>query len=306
MQSGLRGQLLDVTLRSPDSSIYLLVDTTLGDPLANVATRATAVAVPIRHPDLKRDHHPYLLRLGEIGRDPAIDTSLALGLAQALRSPEGLALGRSICLWLVSDSDIDVVAHHLAARAKVRVGSETRLFRFWDPRVMDALEHLLRPMQAGSLLGPVSSCLWLTRSGSLASLRVADAKSDEAIVDGLRLDQRQLDHLARVELINRALDVLQDMERTVLGAEVRTVLGGLIEKGAREWTLRTDRELVTYALYGVLVHQRFDREPGVAEAMDQARRAGTSPIDALEQFDESYWQALAGKADGCAEAARTA
>lgn len=293
----LRDRLLDLTSRSPYSGLHVLVDTVLGDPLADAATRSDAIALPIKHQDLKADHQPYLLKLGDFGRDLAIEKSLSLALGQALRCADELTLGRSICLWILSDADSEELALHLAGQSRVRVGRDMKLFRFWDPRVMDTLEHLLRPEQANNLLGPASTCLWLNRAGEFAALRVADDFPKNGTSSGIQLDNRQLDLLKNVELVNRALDVLQDMGKPVVGTQVRLDLDGIIAKGAREWKLQTDRELVTYAMYAHLIGAQFDQVTEVRDAMLEAKNAGTSPVDALDQFDERYWQTLAVAVD---------
>lgn len=306
MLSELRGQLFDLTSRSPHGRLHVLVDTVLGDPLADAATRCDATALPIKHPDLKADHRPYLLTLGDFGRDLAIEKSLSLGLGQALRSADELMQGRSICLWILSDADSEDLALHLASQARVRIERDMKLFRFWDPRVMDTLEHLLRPEQVNNLLGPVSTCLWLNRAGEFAALRADEDFSSNGALPGIRWDNHQLDLLKNVELVNRALDVLQDMGKPVVGAQLRLDLDGILAKGARDWKLQTDRELVTYAMYGHLIGAQFDRVAEVRDAMLEAENAGTSPVDALDQFDEHYWQNLTVTVDRRVAAVKTA
>jgi hypothetical protein len=306
MLSELRGRLLDLTLRSPHDGLHVLVDMVLGDPLADAATRSNAAALPIKHPDMKADHQPYLLKLGDFGRDLAIEKSLSLGLGQALRSSDELMQGRSICLWILSDANSEELALHLASQARIGVGRDMKLFRFWDPRVMDTLEHMLRPEQVNNLLGPASTCLWLNRAGDFAELRVADDSSTNGALPGIRLDNHQLDLLRNVELVNRALDVLQDMGKPVVGAQLRLDLDGILAKGGREWKLQTDRELVTYAMYGYLIGAEFDQVAEVRDAMLEADNAGTSPVDALDQFDERYWQTLTVAVDRRVATVKTA
>ncbi|WP_190285822.1 DUF4123 domain-containing protein [Montanilutibacter psychrotolerans] len=274
-------------------SLHAVIDPVLGDPFQAETARSAAVAIAVRHPEMKAAQFPYLLPLGDFGRDDVIDRSLAASLRQAMRGDEEKPQGRSICGWVVTDAAPGVLAAHLAERARLRVGQEMKLLRFWDPRVLDLLQASLKPAQVDALLGPARSWSWLARDGSLRSIaRSESAASHVSESNGWQFDSLQVRSLFQAEHVNRTLDVLQDMGHAVVDADLVTRVAHLIGRGAKEWGLETDRDQVTYALYGVLVGEGFDRVEDVRAAMAEAWAEGMSPIDALDRFDEQYWTRL--------------
>jgi hypothetical protein len=288
-----REQLLALSHRERSTSLYLLVDPVMGDPISEEPARRSAIALPIRHPELKDAYRPYLVRLGDFGRDRTIEKSIAISTRQAMRDEQEKSLGRTVCGWLAVDGPVNPLASHLSNCARVHVQQEVKLLRFWDPRVLDLLAALLKPAQVDALLGPALSWSWLARDGSLRSL-VQRAPPTSA-VDGartFRLERSQINALLQAEYVNRTLDVLQDMGHDVVADDVAAGVSRLVARGARDWSLVSDRDRVTFALYGMLVGDGFDRVPEVHEVMSQALMREQSPIEALDRFEQSYWEKL--------------
>jgi Domain of unknown function (DUF4123) len=286
-------QLFSATQGVDARSLHVVVDRVLADPLSDECQRASRTEIPIKHDEIKKQHQPYLLQLGHVGRDETVRKTLELGLKQALRGVEERPYGRTICGWIAFDVPVDRVARHLGKSALLRTNKGVRVFRFWDPRVFDLLSPSLSADQIKALLGPVSSWCWLGRDGSLRTM-VRGYQSSSRSMDQtqLSLGADQITSLSIAEYVNRTLDVLQDMGKDVSDTRLPARLAQSMMYGSIQWKLGTDFEYVTYALYCVLVGQDFDKAPKVFEVMRRANVTGASPIEALNSFDESYWDLL--------------
>jgi hypothetical protein len=284
---------LDAIADPADVSFYVLVDCALHDPLAGMPERENAIVVPIRHPDVAQARRPYLLPLGEFGRDRRIDETLQLAYDQARRHASQSAHGRSICGWLAARGSPDTVAWQLAKASHQMIEGRSRLFRYWDPRVLDVLSGLLDTAQAQALFRPVCGWWWLNRNAALQCALLQTAGRDTSEVPAaFTLAPAQIERLRQVESVNRCLDVWQDLQHNPEADGVRDRIARLIAVGTRKWDLQTDRDQVSYAMYGLLVHEGFDEDAEVRRVMQAARAAGTSPIEALSHFDEAYWDRL--------------
>lgn len=285
---GIRKELADQLDPSDGINLYLLVDPATSDPLATLPARTHAIPVRVRHPELSARQLPYLIKLGDLGRDEAADHSIALSLAQAARTPEMQESGRSVCGWLQSDLPIDALAVQLASCATLPIDRQLRLFRYWDPRTLDLLRELLEPHQRNALLGTVSAWWWVARDGSLRSMRNDRAGSSVPFSP----TPDQVAALRHAHILNRVLDVLQDMQHGVTAPGLATRVLDSVFGGKEKWQFESERDSVMYALYGLLVHPRFDRDTRVKQVMQQAHLEKTSAMDALGVFDDEFWGSL--------------
>jgi hypothetical protein len=292
LRNGL-ARALDAIAQPADVSWYVLVDCALHDPLAGMPERENAIVVPVRHPDVADARRPYLLALGEFGRDRRIDETLQLACDQARRHASQRAHGRSVCGWLAASGSPHTLAWQLAKASQQMIEGHARLFRYWDPRVLDVLPGLLETSQAQALFRPVSGWWWLDRNAALRCAPLQRAGHDTgAAPAAFKLAPTQIERLRQVESVNRCLDVWQDLRHDPEAEGVRDRIARLIAAGTAKWDLQTDRDQVSYALYALLVHGGFDEDAEARAVMLAARAAGTSPIEALAQFDEAYWDRL--------------
>ncbi|GAB2629408.1 DUF4123 domain-containing protein [Novilysobacter erysipheiresistens] len=286
----LREQLLAAAVAAPHLELYVLVDPTLGDTFRGLPTYDERTSLPIRYRELKAEHRPYLLRLGDFGRDEAIERSVSAAIAEVVGVSQGAPHARTVCGWLQSAMPNPVLASHLASHAVLSGSGGPRLLRFWDPRVMDMLATLLTPGQRVRLLRRVERMCWLGRDARLRDLVGSDGGtggSEGASRDWL--DTTQLKLLSEAAIVNRVLDVLKDTEHDLSTID-SCELARSIQRGSLRWDLRSERDRVMYGVYCVLGGDGFDQRAEVAEAMQQATRKGASVMTALEQFDGYDWR----------------
>ncbi|MCT7296292.1 hypothetical protein N5J06_07240 [Ralstonia sp. CHL-2022] len=275
----------------PPSSLWVLISPQITDQLANARRRNEAVPLPIEPDIMRPEQRPYLLPLGDFGRDDTIDFTLDLAWAEATRHPDRETRGSSVCAWLVFPAEqARHVAHGMAMQARHRwPGSHARYLRLWDPRVFELLTDLGDAEPPVRYAPATNGVWWLNRAGALQrcpapapapSTPLAEATWPEAAKAMLR----------NSGTINAVLNALQDAEHNVVQPPLAAAILSLAERASSTWGLTNELDRIIYALYGVLISPQFDQDTTVREAMLAARAQGDSPIAALAGFDAAFWE----------------
>lgn len=274
---------------SPPSSLWVLISPQITDPLANARCRSEAVPLPIEPDIIQPEQRPYLLPLGDFGRDDTIDFTLDLAWAEATRHSDRETRGSSVCAWLVFPAaQARHVAHEIAMQARHRwPGSHARYLRLWDPRVFELLTDLGDAEPPVRYAPSTNGVWWLNRAGALQRYPapapitpLADATWPETAKAMLR----------NSGTINAVLNALQDAEHNVVQPSLAAAILSLVERASSAWSLTNELDRIIYALYGVLISPQFDQDTTVREAMLAARAQGDSPIAALAGFDAAFWE----------------
>lgn len=266
-------------------SWYLLVDPTLSNLPAQFLSQTSPIPLPVSHPELRADLRPYLLPLGEPGRDLRVEATVKVAFAEAVRQGPENDGRRSLCGWIYSDLPAREIAVHLAGHASVVVTGKRRLFRIWDPRTLDLLALTLDVPQQRALVGPIGDLRWLGRSGEIRSF----ATAGERAADSLVLHQRQLQTLLYSEAIHQVLDVLQDLGRDASSEAVGRAVLDSVHRGAARWQLTGKADLVEFALHAILIGAAFDDDADVQPAMRKAAAEGRPAVQPLADFTEERW-----------------
>lgn len=289
-KENVRGVLLAESMKNAHGRLCVLIDPILVDPLRDAPTRAEAIVLPLRRRDLKDEQRPYLLALGDFGRDQAIESSIGVAISEAMHLDDSAPRARSVCGWIRSGSPKEL-ASHMAGCAALTLQGESRMLRHWDPRIMDILAALVNPTQRQCLLRHATARYWLRRDGAIQSIVLDQAAAEPEAASALRLDDGQLDLLVQAGYVNRALDVLQEMGHD-MAALSPAKLARNLRAGMQSWRLDTERDRVMYLVYVAMVGEGFDRTPEVHARMLAAQASGSSVMDALDAFDDAYWQSL--------------
>lgn len=263
----------------------VLVDPVLSD-LPQYLSDGSPVPLPVSHPELRSDLHPYLLPLGEPGRDPEVEALVKQAIAEALRRGPEKDGRRSICGWVFSDLPVQELAAQLARHTSVVVKRKRRLLRIWDPRTLDLLALLLGPEQQQTLVGPLGDWRWLGRSAEVSRLPAARGTPADSLV----LHQDQIEMLLNSEAIHQVLDVLQDLGRDASSESVGRAVLTAVRRGVARWGLTEKADLVEFALHATLIGAEFDSDEEVQSAMQKAASAGRPAVRPLAEFNEERWQ----------------
>lgn len=264
--------------------------------MAECKGRAQAISLTIQHADMPRHFRPYLLELGEIGRDERIDHMVRIAVNEAVRTAPHNGSKRTICGWIASDQPAAIIAGHLARHARIRAHNRVRTLRIWDPRTLDLLQHLLAAQTAESLALPGADWWWLARNARVKELRPVWTRDPKPL--GAHLNDAHVETLLLAEPLHATLNVLQDMREDHIGDHtLRTVIQAL-RRASAQWGVCDPLDQVGFALHACLVHADFDSDAEVAAAMRRSKKAGHSTTQALSSFDEQAWNAVRGRLRG--------
>ncbi|WP_454727397.1 MULTISPECIES: DUF4123 domain-containing protein [Cupriavidus] len=290
----LRDELRNTPWAKSGHRMFVLVDPALADPFQDAPNRK--MPLPVVHENLRGAHRPYLMQCNL--RGSVFDLSVDTASQEAGRLRDDLPGARTVCGWLFTSASADRLAEHLACHASLPSSQGARLFRYWDPRVMDLMRTMLSPRQARGLMGPVLGWCWTGRDRHLRAIAGTGQDSDGHAAFQLTDEQRAW--LSQAPHVNRAMDVLQDMGYDMASVDP-SHLARCICQGQRAWGFSQEHEHVTYALHCLLVHEQFDRLPEVRNAMVAETERGHSAIEALDRFGDAYWQDLANSQSGMAQ-----
>lgn len=284
-------QLLAAASRLSHSRLYVLIDPTIEDPLAHAADRGQAVALSLDRSHFLAEHCPYLLELGEFGRDGAIELSVHAACAAAGPGQTH----RPVCGWIASPVAAPELARHLARMARCLVPDRAApvTLRHWDPRVAEVLAQVLSSDQMDQWLAPVQACWRPGRAAGELELQYERPAAAGAPQAGpaapLVLDHAQCAVLERAGWVSQALDALAEAGHDMAEAGLRARADRLVARAQARWGLETDTDIVDYTLHGLLVHPHFDQHPDIRHAMATVQANGIAAVAALNDITEEQW-----------------
>lgn len=185
---------------------YLLLDRMAGLPLRDELASCMAEQWPLDDPLFQEtpEQAPLLVRLGA-DASPLLADYVALAIEEA-RHPVGSI--RDVCAVFFSSQPGEQLAKQLAQQLDLRVKTGLRLyFRYYDPRVMAHLPHLLPPSHMARLLHGIDHwCYahWLGQFVSLAGADFGPASNDPAYLRP-SVSAAQWEALQEIETFNLAL-----------------------------------------------------------------------------------------------------
>ncbi|WGS49817.1 DUF4123 domain-containing protein [Paraburkholderia sp. D15] len=189
-----------------------------------------------------------------------------------------------VCAIVASDRATGRVQQHLADRLILSRPDtdDTAVFRYYDPRVFTHLNRILRAEQFGALLGPLTSWAYLDPASGWTTMKGAGT-----FEENLAVTQEQYNRIVRIELVQRALDVLR-ANKSATPPHAAALLDAQFAKGAAYGLDGSD--LLAFAIHGLLVSPYFDRHPRVMAILQTAQ---PNYVDSVTQWDASDWETIA-------------
>jgi Domain of unknown function (DUF4123) len=168
-------------------------------------------------------------------------------------------------------------------------------FRYFDPRVFLHLPRILSAEQTHSLLAPAVGWAWfdpLVQHWSEHRVAAQAADGWQVSAAALALTDQQLDSLARIELVNRALRRLQhEQPQHALTPKTLEAIDTHAKRAIDDERLTDADDQVQYALdalhYGPQVHQTSV----VRQVLESARSLQGSYVGGMSALGESTVQA---------------
>lgn len=250
---------------------------------------------PKQVPSPSKDPDPRLMpQLVALDSNQASDSVLirkSFNEALIECTPESIAqgVGRRICGWLESSSDVNELARHFARHLVQRRPTGGRVLLRWnDPAVLWALWPLLNPVQRKTLLGPIDVFHLIDPVGRLLTLQ---SPTDCEAAPGLGLSASQWADADAIRSLNKALHEWGTASTTSdqLAAARQAVMAAL--RRARALGFDDADDLATFGIRALTVHADFDRHQTIGDRLAK-RESGdyfTSLVDDLTPED---WQRI--------------
>ena len=276
---------------------YWLIDPMIVDPIETLPQPGDSqiVSIPIRHVDIAADALPYLLCAH---REDSLAKLMPIYLERAASEclcaiGGGEPRARSLCGCVETTLSPDVLAKALAAAAIVLDSTRRpRIFRFWDPRV---LQHIvLGGVRLDAwVAGFIGRWSFLDGFGHHRELRVGEGESD--FVDRRRTlstaDERWLDELSD-------LNALFEMNACHALDTSEGVWSTLRESRGAPTGLRFDDRRSRLAFASMRWQSRLPIEASsrLQEILKRARESGVAIDAVLADIDDADWRLIRAQA----------
>ena len=213
-------------------------------------------------------------------------------LTQASRAWSTTESGRlSVCGWLESWCSLHQLGHYLdrlMIQAHPRHGRVA--FRYFDPRTLHHLSHILTAKQVESFLGPVLNWEYMDINGEPRALK------GPGVLNGkLTLDPGQWASLERLDKINLCLRGWHhNTASEPLPADASVRVDHFL-KLAEGYGLCAQTELIAFVLHGLGTAERFDQHPLMVKVLRQCQHEGKNYLSLTETFSEKDWMSISGE-----------
>jgi len=270
---------------------YLLVDPMLREPFSKdwlTKVDAETVVVPVRHPSLKDNQRPLLIRLRS--RDaPLLEVSVDAALAEQLDPNAEQDGGFSIGGWLLSATPQDSLAARLAVCMQAAAPSSAgrRLVRWVDRRVLEWMWPVLGQGQRATLFRDIDVWFTIDRRNQLVTYRELGGNAGGK----LRLDARQWAHAQDCQAVQ---DLLRGWRRFCpeLPIDYLRRAADAVQSIKRLKTIGR-QDLVLLGAYVLQVHPRLMEHPLLVEAIRRANDGGIPLADVLAEIpDPDGWEMM--------------
>jgi hypothetical protein len=221
----------------------------------------------------KPDQSPLIVRIPSEAQD-----LLERLLDHATEDVVTNAQKRTVCGFLLGTKNLMNLRTHLSEYLNAKVENLGQIFfRYFDPRVLQQLPHILTQHQLHRLFEPLDTWISFNWHGTLHLLQRPEPDPQQVGYSLLDLSSAQWPRLQRVEPINLTLWKLkqkhihlpqaQDLDQLIVEAEQK---------------LPNLDDQVNYAVYAYLYEQAFTRHPALSDVIAKTIRTEI-PFQALAE-----------------------
>jgi Domain of unknown function (DUF4123) len=261
-------------------SVYLLLDRFTEYPLQESIDSlpdASALCWPLQDALFATNpqQSPLLVQLQRSNPDhqAILLSSIQLALAQS-----GTNL-RSVCAWIYTNTHPKQLQNALSQRLKAHwPGNQAIYLRYFDPRVMPRLMHILPPEQQAQLLGPVHTWCQLGRDGQWLTHHHPSADLPTSLISGLRPSTSNTQAIDRIELVNLTAKELARQGHAVPHSQDESLDNAV--QAAQKLGITSADDTVAYAWRAMLHKNTFTNHSALADHINTAITNGL-PLDSL-------------------------
>lgn len=232
----------------------------------------------IHQPHLEQPAH-WALRLVDLQQRPDIRAA-AQQWSMDPRWPR-----ETFCGWLTAEvSPLEMVAHLERQLVQQTPDNRRMLLRYFDPRVLDQLEHILDEHQRAALLGPITHWTFLDIHRHERTLQCSALHHRFNLIN--ESQWQAIGYTSEVEHIRQAwLDYIAPAQ--LPNDHYSLIMAWLALADQHELQDSTDR--LTFVLIGVQLRWRFDLTPGFRQLMARQHTEERSLTALLKMMPSDEW-----------------
>lgn len=263
---------------------YLLINPRYIDPMALKKPEdvtATRGIYAIAQPHLVQPAH-WALRLIDLQQQPHL-------AAEAQQWRQNTAIPRDVfCGWLTTAVSPDRLKVHLERSMVWHTRTRTRmLLRYFDPRVLDSLIHILDDAQLSALMGPIQQ--WGILGADQRYQRIQRPVGVRGHAD-IRAEQWAA--IANIEEVDRIRACWLTLRKgSALPDDAHRKIATWIAI-ADEHALTDDTDRTTLVLMGVDMGWRIDHTPAFRALLEHHRSSALSLTSLIKQMTTEEWSHL--------------
>ncbi|MED5618257.1 DUF4123 domain-containing protein [Ideonella sp. BN130291] len=269
-------------MSAADERLYATLD------LANLRKTAAAALDRLRY-------NNGICLLGDLRQEAQLASPWLVEVAAHTSAPLlhwtlELARQHSAVTWMHSPLAPFALAHRLRARTETALpDGEAMLLRYFDPRVLPALESLLEPAQRASYLAVGSAWFHLDRGRTLLRIELAGASSPDPFAPPLRLTDKQFSGLLHAAEVDSVMpELVRQVPQTFLAMPAADRVSF-----TRRWLARADElkltqhpDRVALCVLAARLEDGFDKRPPWAELLQAVQGQRITLAQAMDRAME--------------------
>lgn len=276
------------------TALSVLIDPTLVNDANEVGEQHKLKRYPLGriHDDFDPEKPLYLLHMPRVhDARTAIEALLQINIAEATGAYGDVYRARSVCAWLINDTDPYASSRQLARIAQVRRPDDAPWpLRYWDPRVLPHLPRVLNSQQWTTLANALQSWFSVSSEGYLQPTLNGHTPTGDGAPLPLKFDEAQWAALERIALINQSLKLAPGWGVSFT-PELPTTIDQLIAT-ARQRGFPTDQDVLIFVACGLTTYEHFDQHPTVDSALRNGSALGQPLAHVIQQFDDAFWSQI--------------
>jgi hypothetical protein len=285
-------------------SLIVLVDPVLSDTVETLPGFEDCRRMPlaISHPDIDRASTPFLIEIEDAEKQERfLNQTIHLAVHEALDvDAAGGKRARSLCGWLLSAAPLAELSQTLGRHGLViDQEGKFRIFRFWDPRV---LQHLARDSAMAALLPAIEATSWTTIDsfGMAQTIQLpAPGRTDRG--------RPGLDHGGRLMLTRPQQKALQELSLVNAVFEARQLFLQAPDNGiwaelaghvacADRVGLRQAADCIGFAGDRYAMRAPIERSDEMAELLGHVAQSGIAYAALAAELDDGDWERIVEQA----------
>lgn len=228
----------------------------------------------------------YILRLEKLNQLEEIKSDLIFCIQQNFNTHNDRYL---VCGYGASQYSLDVLGYKITKSIALNDLGQPVFFRWFDPRVLIYLNHILDDARLLSVLNIFEHWAFYHASGQY---QVDQANKPHIKAQSILINQSESIDLDLIEISNLAYQQSFHLEGLRQEAIEPTHIFKAIQTAYQKYQIKNNIDLIAYALYSIAIHPQFMQHPTIIDVLAQnwiERDAAEAFTTAMNGVSEDWW-----------------